>query len=99
MEKQCRSGGLLVSEYPIGTKPIQSNFPARNRIISALSNKILVVESKKKSGTLITVEFALEQNKEIYVVPGNINEENSVGTNQLIREGANVALEYKDLID
>lgn len=94
-----RSGGAIISEYPLGTKPMQMNFPARNRIISGISNKILVVEAKLKSGTLITVDFALDQNKEIYVVPGNINEENAQGTNYLIKEGANVALKYTDLVD
>lgn len=82
-------GGLIISEYIIGTKPDKMNFPARNRIISGLSDGILVIEAKKKSGTLITVDFALEQGKEIYVIPGNINSDNSIGTNELLKQGAN----------
>lgn len=70
--------GAIVSEYIIGTKPEKMNFPARNRIISGLSDGILVVEASKNSGTNITVEFALEQGKNIYAVPGNINSYTSI---------------------
>ena len=63
------NGGAIVSEYPIGTKPDKMNFPARNRIISGMSKAILVIEAKQKSGTLITVDFALEQGRDVYVVP------------------------------
>ena len=64
-----KTGGLVLSEYVIGTKPTKLNFPARNRIISGLSDSIIVVEAKEKSGTLNTVDFALEQGKDVFVIP------------------------------
>lgn len=92
-----RSGGAIISEYPCGTKPDKMNFPARNRIISGLSKGIIVIEAKEKSGTLITVDFALEQGRDVFVVPGNINSINSVGTNDLIRQGAKIVTSYEDV--
>lgn len=80
--------GLIISEYPVGEKPFPSNFPARNRIVSGLSEGVIVVEAAPKSGTLITVDFALEQGKNIYAVPGNIDSYLSFGTNELIKSGA-----------
>jgi len=82
------TGGAIISEYSLGSKPEKYHFPARNRIISGLSDGVLVVEAKRKSGTLITVDYALEQGKDIYAIPGNISNENSYGTNELIKEGA-----------
>lgn len=93
-----RKGGTIISEYPLGTPPNKMNFPARNRIVSGISDGVLVVEAKEKSGTLITVDFALEQGKEIFVVPGNINSIYSVGTNRLIKEGARLVNCYEDII-
>ena len=92
-----RSGGAIISEYPCGTKPDKMNFPARNRIISGLCKGIIVIEAKEKSGTLITVDFALEQGRDVFVVPGNINSINSVGTNDLIRQGAKIVTSYEDV--
>lgn len=92
-----RRGGTIISEYPCGTKPDKMNFPARNRIISGLSKGIIVIEAKEKSGTLITVDFALEQGRDVFVVPGNINSINSVGTNDLIRQGAKIVTSYEDV--
>ena len=92
-------GGCILSEYPIGTKPEKVNFPARNRIISGLSNGIIVVEAKKKSGTMITVDFALEQGRDVFVVPGNITSLNSVGTNELIRQGATLVTNYEQVLE
>lgn len=90
-------GGCVISEYPLGTKPNKMHFPARNRIISGMSKGILVIEAKEKSGTLITVDFALEQGRDVYVVPGNINSINSVGTNDLIKQGAKLVTNYKEI--
>ncbi len=92
-----RSGGAIISEYPCGTKPDKMNFPARNRIISGISDGIIVIEAKEKSGTLITVDFALEQGRDVFVVPGNINSINSVGTNDLIKQGAKMVTSYMDI--
>lgn len=90
--------GTIISEYPLGTKPLKMNFPARNRIISGISKGIIVVEAKEKSGTMITVDFALEQGKDVYVVPGNINSINSVGTNELIKQGAKMVTNINDIV-
>ena len=99
LEKQIiESGGAVISEYPLGVKPDKMNFPARNRIISGMSNGIIVVEAKEKSGTLITVDFALEQGRDVFVVPGNINSINSVGTNRLIQEGARLITNYNEIL-
>lgn len=96
-EEIIESGGVILSEYPIGTKPERMNFPARNRIISGMSQGILVVEAKEKSGTLITVDFALEQGRDVFVVPGNINSVNSLGTNRLIQQGAKLVTNYREI--
>ena len=93
------SGGAIISEFPLGTSPKKENFPRRNRIISGMSNGILVVEAKKQSGTLITVDFALEQGRDVYVIPGNIDSENSVGTNDLIKQGAKLVTSWEECIE
>ena len=98
LEKEIiRSGGAVISEYPIGTKAEKINFPARNRIISGMSDGVVVIEAKKKSGTMLTVDFALEQGRDIYAVPGNINNKNSTGTNELIKQGAKLITNYKEI--
>lgn len=94
-----QKGGAIISEYPLGTKPEKQNFPERNRIVSGMSKGIIVVEAKEKSGTLITVDFALEQGRDVFVVPGNINSEASIGTNDLIKQGAKLITSYKDLLE
>lgn len=96
-ERILESGGTIVSEFKLGTKPEKYNFPSRNRIISGLSEKIIVVEAKENSGSLITVDFGLEQGKDVFAVPGNINSENSKGTNNLIKEGAYVFNSIEDI--
>ena len=94
-----KTGGAIISEYPLGEKPQKQNFPERNRIVSGLSKGLIVVEAKEKSGTLITVDFALEQGRDVFVVPGNISSINSYGTNDLIKQGAKLIASYKDVIE
>lgn len=93
------AGGAVVSEYPFGTLPLKQNFPARNRIISGLSIGVLVVEAPQNSGALITAKHALDQNREIFAIPGPINSANSEGTNQLIKSGAKLVTNINDIID
>ena len=87
-ERILEKGGAIVSEYGFQTRPERQHFPARNRIISGLSDKVIIVEAKKRSGSLITANWALEQGKDVFAVPGSILAKNSVGTNNLIKEGA-----------
>lgn len=93
-----KNDGLVITEYPLGTSALKQNFPARNRIISGLSDAVLVIEARKNSGTNITVDFALEQGKDVFVVPGNIYSKTSDGTNYLITEGAIPVLSYEDIL-
>ncbi len=92
-------GGAIVSEFSLGHGPNTYTFPMRNRIISGLSDAVVVVEAKDKSGSLITARLAAEQGKEILSVPGNINSLYSVGTNKLIRDGAYPLIEAQDILD
>ena len=90
-EAILENGGGIISEFPPGTKPIPWHFPARNRIISALSDVALIVEAKEKSGSLITAGFALDQGKNVYAVPGAVNDALSRGCHKLIYDGAGIA--------
>lgn len=92
-------GGGILSEYYPGIKPLPWHFPMRNRIISGLADKVAVVEAKEKSGSLITVEWALEQGKDIYALPGRANDLLSVGCNRLLKSGAGVLTEAKDILE
>ena len=94
-----RNGGCIISEYPLGTKPERLHFPQRNRIISGLSDGVVVVEASTKSGALITADFALEQGKEVFAVPGDICKKQSEGTNKLIQEGAVLVTSSKEILD
>ncbi len=96
-EELCQYGGVISEEIP-GTQPLSRNFPKRNRIISGLSDAVLVVEAREKSGSLITVSHALEQGKDIYAVPGRIYERLAEGTNKLIQEGAYLVREPEDIL-
>jgi len=89
--------GALVSEFPIGTIPEAFNFPARNRIIAALTRGTLVAEAPEKSGALITAELALQNNREVFAVPGRLTDLRSTGANKLIRDGAHPALDPSDV--
>ena len=92
------NGGLIISEFPPDTPPFKENFPKRNRIISGLSNGVLVIEAKRNSGTMITVNYALEQGKDVFVIPGNIDSLNSTGTNDLIKDGAKLVTNFKEIL-
>lgn len=91
--------GLLISEYLPGAEPLGNHFPARNRIISGLSTAVILVEAGERSGALHTLNFALEQGREVFALPGNINSPNSAGTNRMIRDGAHMLLEFTDVLD
>jgi len=88
LRRQIEKTGAVITEFPPGTPPVGSNFPIRNRLISGLSNGVLVVEGDMKSGALITARRAIQQGRDLYAVPGNVGETNSEGPNYLIKNGA-----------
>ncbi len=98
-EEILNCGGTIISEFPLGTPPEKRNFPARNRIISGISKGVLVVEAKERSGTMITVDFALEQGRDVFAVPGNIDLINSFGTNRIIKEGAKLITTWEEIVE
>ncbi|MBQ9783106.1 MAG: DNA-processing protein DprA [Clostridia bacterium] len=98
MEEILRHGGAVISEYPPKEPPYPGNFPKRNRIISGLCQGLVIVEGARGSGSLITAEKAIAQGRDLFALPGKINESNSDGPNELIRNGANVALCAEDVL-
>ena len=96
-EKIVENGGVI-SEYPPSTSPMPWQFPARNRIISGLSDCVVVIEAKEKSGSLITADFAMEQGKDVYALPGRITDPLSKGCNKLIKQGAGVLESVEDFL-
>lgn len=89
-KKILYSNGTIISEYPLNSKIYKENFVRRNRIISGLSSKVVIVEARKNSGALITSNFALDQGKSVYAIPGKITDLNYLGTNDLIKNGAKI---------
>lgn len=96
---KIKNHGLVISEYPPNIKAQRHHFPERNRIISGLTKGTIVIESGEKSGTLITVDQALDQGREVYVVPGELLEKQTLGNNKLIQQGAKLILNTNDIIE
>ncbi len=97
--EQIRECGLLVSEYSLGTRPEGFRFPARNRIIAGMSYGVVVVEAARKSGSLITAEFALEEGRDVFAVPGQVDSFKSAGAHWLLQQGAKLVLSAADILE
>jgi DNA processing protein len=97
--EQIRHRGLLVTEYPLGTSPEGFRFPARNRIIAGMSYGVVVVEAARKSGSLITAEFALNEGRDVFAVPGQVDSFKSGGAHWLLQQGAKLTLSAEDIVE
>lgn len=98
LAEEITRSGALISEFPIGTQPLAQNFPQRNRIVSGLSLGVLIIEAPMKSGALITTRNALEQNRDVFAIPGHILSPNSLGPNSLIKMGAKLVSQADDIL-
>lgn len=99
LSEKISQQGAVISEYPPGTRGTHFTFPQRNRIISGLSLGVVVIEAPEESGALITAALALEQNREVFAIPGSIYEKNSIGTNRLIKLGAKLVTDVEDILE
>lgn len=99
LKKEIEASGLILSEYPPGTEPRPFRFPQRNRIISGLSEVVIVVQARNESGALITAELAAEQGREVCAVPGNIDSQYNLGNNKLIKDGARPLVSIGDVLE
>ena len=99
LSEEISRGGAVISEFPIDTLPLKQNFPQRNRVISGFCLGVLVVEAARNSGALITADFALEQGREVFALPGKIDAQTSFGTNELIKQGAKLVSNIEDILE
>jgi DNA processing protein len=99
LEAEIMVQGAVISEFPLGTPPLPQNFPYRNRILSGLCFGVLVVEAAEHSGSLITARLAYEQGREVFAVPGNITSQTSFGPNYLIKDGAKLVQQWRDVVE
>jgi DNA processing protein len=99
LEAQIIASGAVLSEFPLGTPPLPQNFPYRNRILSGLCFGVLIVEAAEHSGSLITARLAYEQGREVFAVPGNITSQTSFGPNYLIKDGAKLVQQWRDVVE
>lgn len=99
LAEEVANSGAVISEFPVNTEPFARNFPRRNRIISGLSLGVIVVEAARNSGALITADFAIEQGKDVFAIPGKVDSQTSYGTNRLIKQGAKLTDCLEDIIE